>query len=102
MLSNNTFYQLKTLGKTAPRYFNHIPREVIMKSYGNIVKPKDTFYWSFKIFLRTTRKVIFYKSNTHALVLVAQNDTKTISEFKIHENSLPNEDFTFTYTTEDF
>ena len=101
-LSNNTFYQLKILGNTSPRYFYHIPHEVLMKSYGNIAKPKDVFHWSFKIYLRTTRKVIFHKSNTHSLELVAQNDTKTLSEFRLTETAPPIKDFVFTYTTEDF
>lgn len=101
-LSNNTFYQLKILASASPRYLNHIPREVIKKSYGNISKPKDLFHWSFKIYLRTTRKVVFYDSNTHPLVLVAQNDTKTISEFRLAEDSVPNQDFVFSYTTEGY
>lgn len=38
---------------------------------------KSDFEWSFKLDLKTTRKVLFYKSPSHKLSLLSQNATQT-------------------------
>lgn len=34
---------------------------------------KPDFHWSFKVDLKTTRKVVFYESQSHKLKLISQN-----------------------------
>jgi hypothetical protein len=103
-LSNNTFYQLHLPGTISPRYMNWIPKELLAKSCkkSGQVSSEGNFTWSFKISLKTTRKVVFFDSNSHDIMLVSQNDTQTLSEFAMTDATVPNKDFTFTYTTEDF
>ena len=65
-LSCNTFYQLHMVGTISPRYMNYIPAEQIRAGLRNdAAKVKGDFYWNFTISLRTPRKVVFFKSNTH-------------------------------------
>ena len=68
-LSYNTFYQLHLPGTISPRYVNHIPNEQIVKGYKKKegAQTEGTFTWSFKINLRTTRKVNFFDSHTHSI-----------------------------------
>lgn len=91
-------------GTISPRYMNQIPNESIAKGWRKAgqVSSEGSFTWNFKISLRTTRKVVFFDSNSHDIMLLSQNDTQTLSEFAMTEASVPNKDFVFTYTTEDF
>ena len=100
-LSNNTFYQLHIPGTISPRYLNWIPIDLVAKGCrkaGQVIS-EGTFTWNFKISLKTSRKVVFFDSNSHDITLVSQNDTQTLSEFAMTESSVPNKDFVFTYTT---
>jgi hypothetical protein len=57
---------------------NYIPKEEVVKAFRNEgYKTEGKFYWNFKISLKTTRKVVFFDSNSHDISLVSQNDTQT-------------------------
>ncbi len=77
-LACNTFYQLHMVGTISPRYMNYIPAEQIKAGLRNeAAKVKGGFYWNFTISLRTSRKVIFFDSNSHDIELISQNDSCT-------------------------
>jgi hypothetical protein len=102
-LANNTFYQLRMAGTISPRFLSHIPGETVKAGFRNAAaKAKGEFFWDFRITLRTSRKVLFSDSHTHGLELVSQNDARTESVFALTAASIPNKDFVFSYTTEDF
>lgn len=91
------------MGTVSPRYMNHIPGEVLKagcRSEG--AKVAGSFYWNFRISLKTSRKVVFFDSKSHKLQVLSQNDSKTSSELIMTNECLPIKDFIFTYTTEDF
>ena len=66
-LSCSTFYHFQLTGKTAPRYINHIPKEHMKEIQNEGKSLEGDFSWSFKINLRTTRKVVFGESPSHKL-----------------------------------
>ena len=102
-LAANSFYQLTMAGTLSPRYMNHIPANKLIAGFRNEgAKMNGELYWNFRISLKTTRKVVFFDSHTHALKLIYQNDTCTESELSLGKLCLLNKDFVFTYTTEDF
>jgi hypothetical protein len=91
------------VGTISPRYMNYISKEEMVKAYRNqSAKSKGDFYWNFKIIVKTSKKVCFFNSKSHSIQLLSQNDSKTESHFGMTESCLPNKDFTFTYTTENF
>ena len=104
-ISLNTFYKLIVPGSISPRYMNRVDGLLSvpehMKQKG-VSSGKADFTWNFKISLKTTRKVIFFDSPSHQIKLVKQNDQGTESEFVMEKSEIPNKDFTFVYTTEDF
>ena len=63
---------------------------------------KDCFSWSFKVNLRTTRKIAFCDSPSHNLEKISENDEKTLISYSSTEDSTFSKDFIFNYTTEDF
>jgi hypothetical protein len=64
----NTFYQFNFLPKTTPRYVNAIPPQDYLNAFRNTVKTVEgDFEWDFRLKVRASRKVIAYKSPTHAL-----------------------------------
>jgi len=67
-----------------------------------VARAEGRFYWNFKISLKTSRKVHFFDSNTHDIDLLSQNDSKTESVFAMAKSSVPNKDFVFSYSTEDY
>lgn len=90
-------------GTFYPRYMAHIPKEVLFRGFRDkVIQAKGEFYWNFTIKLRTSKKVSFAESKSHKVVTVAQNDCRTESEFTLDKECLPNKDFVFTYTTENF
>lgn len=77
-LSCNTFYQLHLMGTISPRYMRYIPEEMIKAGLRNEgAKASGRFYWNFTISLKTSRKAIFFDSNSHDIQLVSQNDPQT-------------------------
>jgi hypothetical protein len=102
-LANNTFYQLRLFGTISPRFLNHIPKESFLEGFRNpSAKSTGAFYWNFSISLRTCKKVVFFDSNSHDISLVSQNEPQTSLELAMEKTAVPNKDFLFTYTTEDF
>ena len=102
-LSLNTFYQLHMVGTISPRYMNYVPGESIKAGLRNeAARTQGQFYWNFRITLKTSRKLVFFDSNTHDVDLVSQNDTQTDSVFAMAKNTVPNKDFFFRFTTEDY
>ena len=82
---------------------NYIPGEQLKAALRNEgARTKGDFYWNFRISLKTTKKVVFFDSHTHDVEMVSQNDNKTESEFVMAKACIPNKDFVFSYTTEDF
>lgn len=91
------------VGTISPRYLNYIPGEKVKAGLRNSeAKSKGDFYWNFTITLKTTRKTIFFGSHTHEIVMLSQNDAKTEIQLAMEGASIPNKDFVFSYTTEDF
>lgn len=79
-ITYNTFYKLQILGTISPRYMNHIAKEDFSKSYAqesSLTHTHGTFNWNFRIKLKTTRKVKFFASQTHVILLEHKNDTAT-------------------------
>jgi hypothetical protein len=103
-LSYNTFYELHLPATIAPRYFNSIPKEQVLAGYRKIsaLGTEGAFNWSFQISLRTTRKVTFFGSHTHNLQTIAQNDACTETVISLVDVCVPNKDFVFSYTTENY
>ena len=102
-LSSNMFYELHMTGTIYPRYMAQIPHKTLLRGFRDkAVQAKGEFYWDFTIMLRTSKKVILAQSKSHKIITVAQNDSKTVSEFTLEKESLSNKDFVFTYTTEHF
>jgi len=52
--------------------------------------------------LKTSRKLHFFGSKSHDVLLLSQNDSKTESVFQMTKSCVPNKDFVFTFTTEDY
>lgn len=65
-------------------------------------KAEGKFYWNFEILVKTSRKLSFFDSHTHDIELLSQNDTQTYSSFAMTKQCIPNKDFVFTFTTEDY
>ena len=102
-LSYNTFYQLHVPGTITPRYMHNMPAEVLKKGLRNpTAKAQGEFYWDFKISLRTTRKVVFFDSQSHDINMTSQNDSGTQTVLTMTDKCVPNKDFIFKYTTSDF
>ncbi len=102
-LANNIFYQLRLFGTISPRYLNHLPKQALLEGFRNpTAKASGAFYWNFSISLRTSRKVVFFDSNSHDIALVSQNEQQNTLELAMEKAAVPNKDFVFTYTTEDF
>lgn len=108
-LSYNMFYQLHFPGTISPRYLNHVPKEEILMGYRRegfnkiqSIGVQNTFTWTFKISLKTSRKVTFFDSHTHDIELISQNDPATESVFVLEKACIPNKDFVFSYTTEEY
>ena len=101
-LSMNTFYKTQIPSTISPRYacnyFEMLEKE---KKEGKKSSEPD-FTWTFKIDLITKRKVIFFDSPSHDIALLSQNETGTETLLAMTESCIPNKDFTFLYTTEDF
>lgn len=100
-ISLNTFYKIQIPSTISPRYTDSIyhaiekARKENKKAIG-----KAEFTWSFKIDVKTTKKVSFFNSPSHEITLISQNEERTETLLVMAEASLPNKDFTFLYTTE--
>lgn len=46
--------------------------------------------------------MIFFDSHSHDIELVSQNDAQTESQLVMTNSCVPNKDFYFSYTTQDF
>ena len=72
-ISLNTFYRVQIPSTISPRYASHA-FEKLQKDKKNINKSgKPDFTWTFKVELKTTRKVLFFDSPTHEINLLSQN-----------------------------
>ena len=81
----------------------YIPVDAVAKALRNdTARIQGKFYWDFKVTLKTTRKVNFFDSNSNKIDLISQNDSRTQSIFAMTKASVPNKDFIFSYTTEDY
>ena len=92
-------------GAISPRYMNYISKKIVERGFrkkDSGHKVKGEFSWNFRISLKTTRRQIFAKSHTHELENVSKNRTATEAELVLTKAGVPNKDFTFTYTTENF
>ncbi len=98
------FYKLHLMGTISPRYMNYIPNEVIEYGFKNYdaMKVQGKFYWNFTIILKTSRKLHFFNSNSHEVILLSQNDSKTEALIQMTKSCIPNKDFMFYYATEDY
>ena len=101
-MSLNTFYKVQVPSTISPRYSAHAFERLEKDKKEGSKVAKGDFTWNFKVELRTTRKLIFFDSPSHDLTLISQNDQATETILVMSQASLPNKDFTFLYTTEDF
>ena len=104
-MSLNTFYKVQVPSTISPRYTSHAFEKLEKDKKANKEGSKvaqGNFTWSFKVELRTTRKVIFFDSPSHDLTLISQNEQGTETVLVMSQASLPNKDFSFLYTTEKF
>ena len=104
-ISLNTFYKLYIPSTISPRYMNRINGENKVSEH-QIKKGESSgkadFTWTFKVDIQTTRKLLFFDSPTHDLTLLNQNEKGTETLLIMEKSEIPNKDFTFVFTTEDF
>ncbi len=60
------------------------------------------YTWDFQITLKTTRKLVFSSSPTHKIVKDSYNGAGLFNRFSLDKEAIPNKDFVFLYTPEDF
>ncbi len=104
-ISVNTFYKIQVPSTISPRYMNFVEqrmKKLKQKKQPNALQGKAEFDWTFKIDLITTRKVLFFDSPSHNITLLNQNEKGTETLLVMANAEIPNKDFTFVYTTEDF
>ena len=76
----NTFYRVQIPSTISPRYLNSVQGIVkVPEHMEHKGQPsgKPDFNWSFKIELKTTRKVVFFDSPSHSITLLSQNEQGT-------------------------
>lgn len=101
-VSQNTFYRLQIPSTISPRYMNSVEGTTKITEYlqsKGWLSGKPNYDWTFKIELRTTRKVVFFDSPTHDITLLSQNELGTETILVMEKSQIPNKDFTFIYTT---
>jgi hypothetical protein len=72
-----------------------------MQHEGNPSGPAD-YKWSFTINVKTTKRVVFFDSPSHSIIMTNQNEAGTETTLAMEKSQVPNKDFEFVYTTEDF
>ena len=101
-MSLNTFYKVQVPSTISPRYTSHAFEQLEKDRKARLEGSKvaePNFTWSFKVEVRTTRKLIFFDSPSHDLTLISQNQSATETVLVMSQASLPNRDFSFLYTT---
>lgn len=75
----NTFYRIQIPSTISPRYINRVENGFFkipefIKNLGTSGE-KPNYDWTFRIELRTTRKIIFFNSPSHKMTLTKNNMT---------------------------
>ncbi len=79
-VSQNTFYRLQVPSTISPRFMNKVEGKTKVSEHmqhKGESSGKPDFDWSFKVDLRTTRKVVFFDSPSHDVTLLSQNEAGT-------------------------
>lgn len=63
---------------------------------------KPDYTWSFKITVKSTHRVNFFDSPTHEITMINQNENGTETTLVMEQSQLPNKDFSFLYSMENF
>lgn len=107
-LSVSTFYRIQIPSTISPRFMNSVPKFEAKMGKLDTSLPIDPntkisktngFTWNFNLILKTYREVALYKSTTHKLKTLFENENKKEFMFRLEEDALPNKDFVFLYTT---
>ena len=75
-VSQNTFYRLQIPSTISPRFMNKVEgvaKQSEHQQHKGQSSGKPDFDWSFKVDLRTTRKVVFFDSPSHDITMLSQN-----------------------------
>lgn len=65
---------------------------------------EESFYWDFKVKVKSSRRIVSYLSSSHTLVSCddAVNENPLQIALTLADGQTPNKDFVFIYTIEDF
>ena len=86
-----------------PRYLNTFSRTNLKNSFKKQININNrTFSWDFNIRLRSTRKIIHHNSSSHKTYVLNSNDIGTDISLTFQNGYIPDRDFVFTYTTQEF
>lgn len=76
----NTFYKLVVPSTISPRFINRVENLIKipehMQQKGEL-SGKANFTWTFKIEIKTNRKLVFFESSSHKLSMISQNKEAT-------------------------
>ena len=98
-ISLNTFYKIQIPSNISPRYSSTLFERLEKDRKEGKKEVQGNFTWNFKVEVKTTRKLVFFKSPSHELSCLSQNKDATETILVMNEACLPNKDFTFIYTT---
>lgn len=98
----NTFYRFDLISKVYPRFINTISKQDMLATFRNNAQTvRGQFQWNFQLKIKTTRKIVAFKSTTHKLKIVGKNDAETSLELTMDNDTL-DRDFSLIYTTDHF
>lgn len=103
----NTFYQLHVPALISPRFMNKVEgvtkvTEQSVNRDKGVSSGKADYDWTFKISIRTSRKLVFFDSPSHSVTMISQNQLGTETVLVMDKSQVPNKDFVLVYTTENF
>lgn len=113
-LGMNMFYQLQVPSTISPRYMNSIPNSApsaeppapsTLSTVGTFVQraiQRPDYTWSFQVTVRTAKQLVFHNSPSHRIVQEFSSEDGTTNVFSLEKSEIPNKDFVFVFTPEDF
>lgn len=101
----NSFYRLVVPSTISPRYLKKVENAAKVskpRQQKGELHSKAGFTWTFKIEIKTSKKLVFFESSSHKLSMISQNKEATETLFIMKKEEIPNKDFHFVYSIEDF